>query len=84
MQPMKKPLLARPLLAVLGMDARKAIAAACDRFNGEVDVSELVPAEGDSPGSVARPMASIMFHSTAVDQIRKTQLPTIKKRAGWI
>lgn len=63
-QPTAEPLLNRPVLEALGLDARKALEAACDRYQGNVDVTELLSEPAYREGTVACLMSSGMYHST--------------------
>ena len=47
-QHITEPLLGRPVLEALGLDTRKILSAAADKFSGEVDVSSLM--QQSSPG----------------------------------
>lgn len=64
-QPTPEPLLCRPLLEALGLDAEKALEAACDKFNGDVDLSALLPETDYKEGSVAR-LVSGIFRADAL------------------
>ena len=63
-QHVPEPLLGRPLLYALGMDAEDTLTAASIAHNGSVDVSKLTSASNELPdGSVARVISEQgMFH----------------------
>lgn len=48
------PLLCRDLLKALGLDAKAALAAACETFKGQVDAEELLSGREYPDGSIAR------------------------------
>ena len=64
-QDVKEPLLGWQVLESLGLDIKQVLLAACDKFNGEVDISKLLPEEEDISGSVARICNQGIFHGHA-------------------
>lgn len=57
------PLLGRPTLEALGLDTKKLLAEAADKYGGEIDLAGLVPDETHPEGSVARILSSGVYHS---------------------
>lgn len=58
------PLLSNGLLKALGLDAREALAAACERYNGVADASTLMPDDHYATGSIGRILAEQgVYHS---------------------
>jgi len=53
-RPANDPLLCRDLLKALGLDAKAALAAACETFNGQVDAEQLLSDQDYPDGSIAR------------------------------
>ncbi len=51
---MDEPLLGRPVLQALGLDAQELPSAACDRHKGLVDAADLVAGDERIVASVAR------------------------------
>jgi len=62
-KPISEPLLGRPTLEALGLDVKATLLAACERFDGEVDVSKLLQAREYPAGTVARVLYDGVFHS---------------------
>lgn len=56
-------LLGRPILEALGMDTKEILEAAIDKHGGAIDASLLLPSGSHREGSVARLLASGLYHS---------------------
>ena len=68
-QDVKEPLLGRHVLESLGLDIKQVFLAACDKFNGEVDMSKLLPEDENMNGYVARICNQGIFHGqTAAEE----------------
>ena len=67
-QDVKEPLLGRHVLESLGLDIKQVLQAACDKFNGEVDMAKLLPADEAITGSVARICNEGIFHGHAASE----------------
>lgn len=64
-QPTSEPLLCRALLAALGLNAREALGAACNRLDGYLDVMDIPPEAEFSTSSTARLISTGLFLATA-------------------
>ena len=64
-QDVKEPLLGRHVLERLGLDIKQVLLAACDKFNGEVDMSKLLPEDENMNGYVSRICNQGIFHGQA-------------------
>ncbi len=51
---MDEPLLGRPVLEALGLNKKDILAAASDRFNGTIDLAEVMPNDPSMSGKLAR------------------------------
>lgn len=58
----KEPLLGRPIQEELGLDVRQVLEAACDRFGGSCNASNLLDAQLYPEGSVARIITNGIYH----------------------
>ena len=62
-QDIAEPLIGRPTLEALGLDVREVLEAAVDHFNGVVDARTLLAGDEYKTGTVARLLASRIYHS---------------------
>lgn len=62
-QPLSEPLLGRPIMEALGINTKELLAAACDRFDGLVDVADILNTDTDTDASIARIRCQWFFHS---------------------
>ena len=66
-QHMTEPLIGRPILQALGLDARKILQSAADRLNGSFDFSSILQNDEKPTGTVARLFEGIYHSSGGVD-----------------
>lgn len=59
----EEPLLGRPIQEALGLNTKKIMEAACDRYNGLVDANDILEEQECSIGSVAKILTNGIFHS---------------------
>ncbi len=53
-QAMDEPLLGLPVLEALGLNTKDILAGASDRFNGTIDLAEMMPTDPSMGGKLAR------------------------------
>ncbi len=57
--------------ASLGLNTKKILEAACDRHEGDVDMSDILSEEAYDEGSLARRISSGVLHSTRMLEDQK-------------
>lgn len=73
-----EPLLGRPVLESLGLETRDILAAAAQRFTGEVDMTNLLPPPSATRGAVARLLEGVFYSDGGADET------DLSDEDGWL